>query len=201
VDSAADTLIGGNGDDVYHLDHPGDASDTIIEYANEGLDLVTTSFDYTLGANLEHLRLNFFAGAINGTGNELDNTIDGSGSDNVIDGRAGVDTLIGHHGNDTYIVDNAGDVVIEAVGQGALDRVRTSVTYVLGAGAEAEVLETTDPAGTAALDLVQCVRPNHLRQQRQQHHRRRHGPRYHDWKRKRRRLRVDVDRRHRRCRQ
>jgi Ca2+-binding RTX toxin-like protein len=154
VDSAADSLIGGNGDDVYHLDHPGDASDTIIEYANEGVDLVTTSFDYTLGANLEHLRLNFFAGAINGSGNELDNTINGSGSDNVLDGRAGVDNLIGHHGNDTYIVDNVGDVVIEAVGQGALDRVRTSVTYVLGAGAEVEVLETTDPAGTAAIDLV-----------------------------------------------
>ena len=153
-DWTSDTLIGGAGDDVYHLDDLGDAGDTIVENANEGVDRVTTSFDYTLGANLEHLRLNFFAGAINGTGNELANTIDGNLSDNVIDGGGGIDTLAGRQGNDTYIVDNGGDVVIEAVGQGTFDRVRTSTTYSLAAGSEIEILETTDAAGMTVLDLV-----------------------------------------------
>jgi hypothetical protein len=43
--------------------------------------------------------------------------------------------------------------VIEAIGQG-YDGVQTSATYILGAGSEVEVLETTDAAGTTALDLV-----------------------------------------------
>jgi Ca2+-binding RTX toxin-like protein len=45
-------------------------------------------------------------------------------------------------------------VVTEEVGEGTLDQVRTSTTYVLAAGSEVEVLETTFQAGTTALDLV-----------------------------------------------
>ena len=43
--------------------------------------------------------------------------------------------MIGGVGNDTYIVDNAGDVVTEAVGEGT-DTVQTSASYTLGANVE-----------------------------------------------------------------
>jgi Ca2+-binding RTX toxin-like protein len=62
--------------------------------------------------------------------------------------------MSGGSDNDTYIVDNAGDVVTEAAGSGALDRVKTSTTYSLDVGSEVEVLETTSPGGTTAIDLV-----------------------------------------------
>jgi Ca2+-binding RTX toxin-like protein len=62
--------------------------------------------------------------------------------------------MLGGSGDDTYYVDNAADVVTEEVGEGTLDQVRTSTTYVLAAGSEVEVLETTFQAGTTALDLV-----------------------------------------------
>ena len=91
---------------------------------------------------------------INLTGNEFNNTITGNDGQNVITGGAGADTLVGRGGNDTYIVDSIADVVTEAVGGGTQDRVQTSATYVLGAGSEIEVLETTNATGTTATDLV-----------------------------------------------
>jgi Ca2+-binding RTX toxin-like protein len=157
--SGFDTMMGGTGNDDYFVDSVGDS---IIENANEGYDRVWSSVDYTLGANLEFLDLGTVLGLgpLNGTGNELDNTIQGNESDNVLDGRGGVDDLKGGAGNDTYIVDNANDRVGDY--EGGFDRVRTSVSYNLAhaealpgySASEIEVLETTDQAGTAAIDLV-----------------------------------------------
>jgi Ca2+-binding RTX toxin-like protein len=53
----------------------------------------------------------------------------------VLDGDAGADTMAGGGGNDTYVVDDAGDVVIE-LARGGLDRVLSSISYALAAGAE-----------------------------------------------------------------
>ena len=89
----------------------------------------------------------------NGTGNGLVNTITGNMVDNRLDGAGGADIMAGQLGNDTYIVDNAGDRVTEFGGQGS-DRVQTSVSYTLTAGADVEFLETTNAAGTAAINLT-----------------------------------------------
>jgi Ca2+-binding RTX toxin-like protein len=70
-----------------------------------------------------------------------------------LDGGAGVDTMSGGIDDDTYVVDNAADVVNEAVGEG-LDRVQASASYTLAAGTEVEVLETNNQAGTTAIDLT-----------------------------------------------
>jgi Ca2+-binding RTX toxin-like protein len=140
--AGADALIGGLGNDTYIVDNAGD---TVTELAGQGTDAVrTTLTSYTLGANLESL---VFIGAGNfaGTGNELANGITGgAGSDTLIglggsdtlNGAAGADNLVGGLGNDIYIVDNAGDAVTEAAGEGT-DTVRTTLAaYSLGANLE-----------------------------------------------------------------
>ena len=50
-----------------------------------------------------------------------------------------------------YFVDNTVDVIIETTG---VDNVNASVSYTLGAGWAIETLRTTNPAGTAALNLT-----------------------------------------------
>ncbi|TKB29818.1 MAG: calcium-binding protein, partial [Mesorhizobium sp.] len=63
------------------------------------------------------------------------------------------DMMSGYGGNDTYYVDNAGDKVIEAVGGGS-DRVITSVSHALSTGSQIELLATTNPSGTSAINLT-----------------------------------------------
>ena len=79
--------------------------------------------------------------------------IEGGDGNDLMDGGAGADTMIGGLGNDTYIVDNAGDTVSEAGGQGQ-DEVRTSVSWTLTAGADVETLRTTSDAGVGAINLT-----------------------------------------------
>jgi Ca2+-binding RTX toxin-like protein len=76
----------------------------------------------------------------------------GLGNDRL-DGGTGADRMAGGANDDWYFVDNAGDVVIEAAGEGS-DRVFASVSYALGAGASVETLSTASNAGTAAINLT-----------------------------------------------
>ncbi|CAN5190401.1 hypothetical protein BH10PSE4_BH10PSE4_11100 [soil metagenome] len=73
----------------------------------------------------------------------------GAGND-TLDGAAGADSLVGGGGNDLYIVDNAGDVVVEAVG-GGFDTVQTSKTWIATGGSEIERIVAT---GTASINLT-----------------------------------------------
>ncbi|MBE9072706.1 Calx-beta domain-containing protein [Microcystis sp. LEGE 08355] len=116
-----DTLVGGSGNDNYTID----GGDTLIENLNEGTDTVTASFTYTLGDNLENLNLSGNA-AINGTGNNLNNSLNGNSGNNLLlglegndslDGKAGNDTLEGGAGDDTYTID-AGDTITENANAG-----------------------------------------------------------------------------------
>ncbi|TDR31064.1 calcium-binding protein [Hydromonas duriensis] len=147
--ASADTMSGLAGDDTYIVDNVGDV---VIEQANQGIDLVRASVNYTLTSNVEHLTLTGSA-ALSGKGNDLNNliiannagnslfggagndTLQGGNGNDVLDGGTGADKMSGGAGNDTYIVDNAGDVVIELAG-GGTDLVKSSVNYTLTANVE-----------------------------------------------------------------
>ena len=127
----ADTMSGGAGNDTYMVDNVGDI---VSEATNAGTDSVQSSVNYTLVANIENLTLIGIA-AINATGNTLNNILTGNSANNVLNGGVGLDTMIGGLGDDTYMVDNASDVVTEALGAG-IDNVQASANYVLGLNVE-----------------------------------------------------------------
>jgi Ca2+-binding RTX toxin-like protein len=101
----ADVLEGGLDNDVYIISDQGDPTlDTVVEGFNEGIDTVDAFVNYTLGANVENLVLNFGGfGAIQGTGNNLDNTILGNTANNTLSGLGGNDLLDGESGSDTLL--------------------------------------------------------------------------------------------------
>ncbi|WP_255646713.1 hypothetical protein [Inquilinus sp. Marseille-Q2685] len=134
-----DVLSGGGGADIYVVDSVGDQ---VIEYGGKDVDLVRASVSFTLSRNVELLML-MGGGDVNGTGNDLNNTIQGNDGANVLDGREGDDVLIGRGGNDTYIVDSSGDVIAEAAG-GGVDHVFSSVDWVLTMNTETLTLTGHD---------------------------------------------------------
>jgi VCBS repeat-containing protein len=129
--AGADIMMGGAGNDTYVVDNIGDV---VRENLGEGIDNVRSSVTYALTDNVENLTLTGGA-AINGTGNALDNVIVGNAVANVLNGGVGADNMSGGAGNDTYVVDNAGDIVTEALNAGT-DLVQSSITYTLTANVE-----------------------------------------------------------------
>jgi D-arabinose 1-dehydrogenase-like Zn-dependent alcohol dehydrogenase len=103
-----DTLIGGAGNDSYYVDS---TADSITENVNEGTDSVFTTVTYTLTPNTENLTLQGTT-AINGTGNDLDNSITGNAAANILRGGFGNDTL--YLGLNDNAVDNVNYVLGDA---------------------------------------------------------------------------------------
>jgi Ca2+-binding RTX toxin-like protein len=95
---------------------------------DDDADTVKSSASIALGPDVVRLVLTDSAN-INGTGNALDNQPFGNAGDNVLDGGTGADRM-GGGGNGTYRVDNAGDVVLEANGEGT-DKVLSTVSFSL----------------------------------------------------------------------
>ncbi|MDB9537282.1 hypothetical protein PN451_15850, partial [Dolichospermum planctonicum CS-1226] len=131
----ADFLMGLAGNDTYTVNNTGDL---VVENLSEGTDRVNASISYTLTDNVENLTLTRSAN-LNGTGNDLNNSLTGNTGNNiltglagndVLDGKVGADTLIGGLGNDTYTVDNGEDVVTENLSEGT-DRVNAFISYTL----------------------------------------------------------------------
>ncbi len=119
-----DFLYGGAGNDIYRIS---DATDTITEDVDAGIDTVESKISFTLGKNLENLTLYKnpqFPGSpppqddpLDGIGNKLDNTITGNDSTNILSGKRGNDTILGEGGVD-LIVGGVGDDILTG-GDGA----------------------------------------------------------------------------------
>ena len=140
--AGTDQLFGGIGNDTYVIES---LEDTLIENAGEGTDTVESSVTSTLGDNFENLTLTGTA-AINGYGNETNNRLVGNSGDNLLDGGLGADTLEGGMGDDTYLTENAGDTLIEAIGQGIDTEIRSFSTLQ----ALADNVENLTLAGTVS---------------------------------------------------
>ena len=100
----ADTMYGGGGNDYYYVDNAGDvvSEQTVVGVDDGGFDRVTATVDFTLGAFIEQLVLGG-TGAINGTGNDLANTITGNAGNNRLSGKVGSDDLTGGAGADDFV--------------------------------------------------------------------------------------------------
>jgi Ca2+-binding RTX toxin-like protein len=82
-----DVLVGGIGNDTYDIDN---AKDHVEENSKEGTDTVRTSLaELSLDSSLDFSsieNLTLLAGALNGTGNLLNNAISGNGNANDLRG-------------------------------------------------------------------------------------------------------------------
>jgi Ca2+-binding RTX toxin-like protein len=155
--AGADTMIGSDGDDTYVVDNPGDVvtEQSTNFFPNAGVDTVRSSISYTLAPNVENLVLTGTAN-LNGTGNNLDNVIEGNSGNNVLDGAYGNDTMRGGSGDDTYYVSHAGDVTEEAAASG-IDTVYSLTSWTLAAHFENLIL-----LGSNNLAAIGNAGVNHL---------------------------------------
>lgn len=145
-----DNMAGGIGNDTYVVDSVGDVVIELIDTVPDpetgfifqgGIDTVESSVSFTLGNLVENLTLTGTT-ALNGTGNELDNTLTGNNSANVLDGQAGNDVLLGLGGN---------DVLRGGVGNDTLTSGRGRDVMTGGGGADAFVFDIGSAYRQAAI--------------------------------------------------
>jgi Ca2+-binding RTX toxin-like protein len=115
--TGVDGMAGGGGDDTYIVD---EITDTTTEALSEGADRVRASVSYTLGDNFEFLTLEG-AGDINGTGNGLNNVLDGNSGANTLNGGGGNDLIKGGAGNDILNGGTGVDQLLGGIGEDDLD--------------------------------------------------------------------------------
>ena len=124
--SGNDTLIGGTGNDVmyggagndtYRVDS---ASDVIVENSDENpgdngdtVEVFMTTGTYALGlGNDLEIGIIKSPGAVNLTGNELNNTLTGGKGANILIGGAGDDTISGGNGADVLTGERGDDILV-----------------------------------------------------------------------------------------
>ncbi len=150
------TLTGGLGDDTYIVNN----TNVVI---NEGTDapikgdLVKSSINYALDANVENLTLTGNIANL-ATGNQLNNILIANNVGDTLDGGIGSDTLIGGSGDDTFMIDSPTDVVIDKLG--GTDTVISSISYVLGATIENLTLTGTNAINGTGNKLINVITGN-----------------------------------------
>ena len=144
-----DRMEGGPGNDTYEVFN---TLDQVIELIGQGdADEVNSRATFTLPENVEHLFLKGL-GDINGTGNDLNNAIEGNAGNNdlrgldgddTLSGNGGVDTLRGGDGEDVYLIQNPNNLVVEDA-FGGVDLVISTIDFILPDNVELLILGGTD---------------------------------------------------------
>ena len=96
-------MSGGAGNDTYVVDNPGD---TVSEQSGGGTDLVRSTVNRDLGADVENLTL-IGSAAVNGIGNSAGDILNGNASTNLLSGLGGDDQIFGGGGNDRLDAERA----------------------------------------------------------------------------------------------
>lgn len=103
----ADTMTGGDGHDIFYVDNVGDVA---VENSSQGIDKVISTIALSHGfANVEDYDFSKAASVVNFTGTDDNNQIWSSAFN---------DTFAGGKGSDYYHLNNAGDSIVEASGEG-----------------------------------------------------------------------------------
>jgi Ca2+-binding RTX toxin-like protein len=156
---AANTLMGGQGNDVYYVDASGDS---VLEQAGEGADLVFTALSqYIMPDNVETL-VYTGSGAFLGIGSNTNNSIVGGVGADDLSGLGGDDFLVGNSGADQLQGGSGSDAFGYLGGETGLDRILDfqsgtdkillssafyhptgTVDFVSGAGASAQTSNST----------------------------------------------------------
>ena len=149
--AGADILKGGSDDDLYILTGADGLDDIVVELEDGGLDTILVDRTTVLNQNydnVERATLTDGSGALNLTGNALDNVLTGNNAvnelwgldgDDVLFSGAGDDRLVGGTGSDTYYVEGNSDLVFESAGEG-YDTVHSIGSFYLFANLERLVL-------------------------------------------------------------
>jgi Ca2+-binding RTX toxin-like protein len=109
--AGSDTMTGGGGDDTYYIDNP---DDVVNEDLGGGSDTVVVNSDWTVGNNIENIRLT--GTGHTATGNAENNTLSGGNGDDIFDGVGGDDMEIGNDGNDVLICTSGRDTLVGGSG-------------------------------------------------------------------------------------
>ncbi|TFI57118.1 hypothetical protein E2493_16730, partial [Sphingomonas parva] len=136
-----DTLIGGDGSDT--ASYSDAAAAVTVNLGLAGAQATGAGSDTLSG--IENLTGSAFNDVL--TGNAGANRLGGGAGDDLLDGGTGADALAGGLGDDRYIVDDAGDVVTEAEGEGT-DTVVSAISYTLADNVEDLELTGSAISGT-----------------------------------------------------
>lgn len=148
-----DYIDGGSGNDTISYYRAGNTTGVTVDLSNNANNVGEAAGDTLV--NIENVHGTRGADTLIGDGNA--NVLDGDEGNDILNGGAGNDTLIGGlgadamtggTGNDVYYVDDAGDVVTEALNEGT-DRVYTTISYTL-----TDNVEILDAQGSTGLTLT-----------------------------------------------
>ncbi|MEO7397123.1 MAG: calcium-binding protein, partial [Ilumatobacteraceae bacterium] len=156
--AGADTMIGGDGDDTYVIDNPGDVvvETGVSRFGDRSNDTVETPFETSLAQfpNIENITL-VGSAAVNATGDAAANRLDGSRN-------SAVNRLTGGAGDDTYVV-GIGDIAVERPGEGIDTVVVAATTGSVARLSDYPNVENLRLAGNAGnLDAEGDAGPNTL---------------------------------------